>query len=568
MNTTHESPLLCGLRWLYACAGAALMCVSLVPSHTLAHFFAHPARAGQGGAPFPETTLWGAELVRVLAPLAGIALTALALWGRRPWRKPEPPAPAAVLSSVSRLDVQLLLVAMAVAVAVRAPLLAQSLWYDEIAAFMGYSVHGPGVALGNYYTQANHVLQSVLTAISAWLFGVNEVSLRLPSLLVGIAAVPGAWWLGRETGSLHVARGAAFAMALMPVAVLESTEARGYAFMAYYSTLATAALLWARRTGSSAAWAEYAVICALGGWSHLVTICVPASHGVWSLWNACCGRDPKTRQNARRALAALAVAALLTLALYAPVLGDMLAIGGEFKAADGNEPTLWSAQGAMMLMMIGGTWTTWASLAALPLVVAGLWAARTNRTLALALSLTVGGACIALLAPALNSWLYARFLTFLVPAVALAVGAGGAFLCAKRPRTGAALVLLAGAAWVTSVVLLPPRQPLREGVEYIAAHRQPHDQAIAVGLPDDVQQFYAIGNGFSIPGTGPYGAHLDQALDTAHPRWVLLLYPRAMQPRVHERLRAEHYRPVARFPGWIDHGDGEVTVYERDAQTR
>lgn len=554
MTRAPGETLLQVLKWSYVVLGVALVGVALIPTPTLAQWFAHPARPGNEGDGVLATTLQGAALLRVMAPVAGAALIALALWrGEKRERSSLQPR--------SRLDAQILFLAIALAVAMRVPLLAESLWYDEIAAFLGYGLHGPGVAAGNYYTQANHVFQSVLTSVSAGVLGASEFSLRLPSLVVGVAAVPAAWWLGREAGSIAAARGAALAIAIMPLAVLESTEARGYAFMAYYATLATASLLWARRVRTGAAWAEYAVVCALGGWSHLVTLCVPVFHGAWCTAEAIRSGDAESRRSARHVLVALAVAALLTVAFYSPVLPDMFAIRGEFKAADGNEPTLFSAQGVMMVEMLGGTWTWWASLATLPLLAAGVAAARKQRGLAVALCLALGGVLIALLAPVMNSWLYARFLTFILPAVALAVGAGGALLIARWPRAGGALVTLTACAWVASVLTLPPRQPLREAVDYIAQHRQPQDIAVAVGLPDEVQQFYAHAHDLNIPGTGPYGSHLAEALRTARPQWVLMLYPKSMPAQVHDLLRASGYRSVAQFPGWLDQGNGETSVF-------
>ena len=70
-----------------------------------------------------------------------------------------PDAPA---QQHSRRFVVALVAAVLLAAAVRAPFLTDSLWYDEIAAFLGYSINGPWGAVSTYYTQANHVLHSLL----------------------------------------------------------------------------------------------------------------------------------------------------------------------------------------------------------------------------------------------------------------------------------------------------------------------------------------------------------------------------------------------------------------------
>lgn len=62
----------------------------------------------------------------------------------------------------SRRFVVAMAAAVLLAAAIRAPFLTDSLWYDEIAAFLGYSINGPWGAVSTYYTQANHVLHSLL----------------------------------------------------------------------------------------------------------------------------------------------------------------------------------------------------------------------------------------------------------------------------------------------------------------------------------------------------------------------------------------------------------------------
>jgi len=115
--------------------------------------------------------------------------------------------------------------------------------------------------------------------------------------------------------------------------------------------------------------------CALGTWAHLVFACVPAFHAAWLAVRAVREGDAAGRRRAWAGLAAVAAAGALTLAEYAPILGQMLRIRDEFRALDGNEPTLLSAEGAWMAMSLGGSWCWWASLVALPLVAAGIAAA-------------------------------------------------------------------------------------------------------------------------------------------------------------------------------------------------
>ena len=64
-------------------------------------------------------------------------------------------------------SVPVLALIMLAAVAARAAFLSDGLWYDEIAAFLGYSFNGPWHAATTYFSTANHVLHSALVAASA-----------------------------------------------------------------------------------------------------------------------------------------------------------------------------------------------------------------------------------------------------------------------------------------------------------------------------------------------------------------------------------------------------------------
>ena len=472
----------------------------------------------------------------------------------------------------SRRFVVVMAAAVLLAAAIRVPFLTDSLWYDEIAAFLGYSINGPWGAVSTYYTQANHVLHSLLAWGSGAALGVDEVTVRLPSFLAGLGTVLAVAWLamtalGRDAKGVRLAVTAAFITALLPIAVLPATEARGYSLMTLFSALMTGAFLRALRIRTRSAWLIYAAACALGIWAHLVTVCVPAFHAAWCVAvlvrgapSTASGITPKA---ARAGLMAIGMAALLTLFVYAPILSAMFAIRSEFRALDGNEPTLIGPEGWMMLLSIGGAWKVWASLAALPLVVAGLAAATRDTRLRTALVLSLGGTVLALAFPLfLGSWLYARFLAFTMPGIALLLAAGFLEINDRTPRAARVIALLVASAWIASLATLGPRQQIREAVMYVASHRTPTEGAFAVGLPDDVHQWYAVPLGIGMPGSGPYGAALQQHLRDPAAAWAVLLYPRTLTAAA-DQLRDAGFVEEARFPGWIDAGGGEIIVLRR-----
>ena len=90
--------------------------------------------------------------------------------------------------------------------------------------------------------------------------------------------------IAATTQTLIAGAVAACLAAVMPTAVLPSTEARGYSLMVLCSALMTTAMLRLLRAPGRGAFVLYAVACGLGTWSHLVTVCVPAFHGMWCAW--------------------------------------------------------------------------------------------------------------------------------------------------------------------------------------------------------------------------------------------------------------------------------------------
>ncbi|MFM8697422.1 MAG: hypothetical protein ACKOF7_01940, partial [Phycisphaerales bacterium] len=407
------------------------------------------------------------------------------------------------------------------AVAARAAFLSDGLWYDEIAAFLGYSFNGPWHAASTYFSTANHVLHSVLVAMSAGALGADELSLRLPSFLAGIGAVAAIAWLAREACVAGLVPWAAGAAALMPVAVLPATESRGYSMMMLFAALATAAFLRARRAGG-AWWLAYALAAALGTWSHLVTICVPAFHGLWCVVAAARAAGPDDRRRALAGAGAALLAGLLSAAFLAPVIPGIVALRDDFRALDGNEPSLLGPEGAGMLWSIGGTWWAWPSLVAMPLAVAGLRRAQQDRAYRQALVLSLGGVLVALAFPILlKSWLYARFLAFAVPGIALLLGGGAQAIAARHRAAAAAACVVAVAAWLACLATLGPRQQLREATDLLASAMKPGERAVAVGLPDDVHRWYALARGIDLPGCGAYGRDMLPAVEDRSVHWVM-----------------------------------------------
>ncbi len=121
----------------------------------------------------------------------------------------------------------------ALAAALRLPTLgSQSLWLDEVLT--GELARG---SLGElFHRVAEQEANPPLFYVVEWLWtrvaGTSEIALRLPSALFGIALVPVAYGIGRRLASERAGVALAALVAVHPLLVYYSQEARGYAAVA------------------------------------------------------------------------------------------------------------------------------------------------------------------------------------------------------------------------------------------------------------------------------------------------------------------------------------------------
>ncbi len=124
----------------------------------------------------------------------------------------------------------------------------QSLWYDE--AFTPVHVLHPSLAAtlrAVVHTENTPPLWYLLEWADSRVFGTGAFALRLPSALAGVATVPVAWAIGRELAGRRAAFARAALVAVNPLFVWYSQEARVYALFVLTAALAMLCFLRALR---------------------------------------------------------------------------------------------------------------------------------------------------------------------------------------------------------------------------------------------------------------------------------------------------------------------------------
>ena len=365
-------------------------------------------------------------------------------------------------ASPRRVPVALALICVAGAVLRFATLDVQSLWYDEAVTAELLRMDLSGLLHAIPSSESSPPLYYVLGWLWTHAFGTGEVGLRSLPALIGTATIPVVWALGRRIGGDGAGLVAAALVAVNPMLVWFSQEARAYALLVLLAALAT--LLWLRalerpRPGRAAAWS---VVAALAVATHYYAIFLVAPQAVWLVVKL-----PGARQRAA-AIAPLAVA----LVVLAPLA---------FKQRSNDSASFIreSALGTRILqvpkqLLVGydsPAETLLAVVSAVLLLIAayGAWAfiTRTTRTPArddaTRLAALVAAALLLPVLAALigEDHLITRNLLAVVPAAAALAGAGLAQVTRMWPGVGPAAIATAcvlGLVTVIGVVLDPRSQ--------------------------------------------------------------------------------------------------------------
>ena len=556
----HERRLL----WVALAAGATCAGLACVPTMEWAAVFAHPARVERLGGAIPEATVRGATFFRIALVAATVLIPTL-VWRLQSFLASQRTRthPARRITPRSRRGWLGLTGIIVLGAVLRIATAEQSLWYDEISAFLSFAIEGPGVAFGSYTVPTNHVPMTLAVWFAWALTGsTHELVLRAPAIIAGIGALPIAYALGATIFGTRAGYIAAYVLALAPIPIVESAEARGYAFVIFASLVAALGIARAERTRAPLDFLLFALAAAFAAWSHPVAILVALAAGLVGLV-----RD--------RALAIAALlAGVLAAVLLSPLAGDVIATRADYVHRVTEQPTVFSREGYESIVGLTLGWSSRVFILppAVPLLlfIAGLFMlfridnARTRSARRVLLPFGLALALAWMLSIALGTWMYARFVLFTVP-----IGVVLMTLALERWRYSLAIwmpFILYGSAWSSAARDYSVKQPIRDAVEYVARERGPNERVATIGLPDNAVGFYAQRYGFEATQTGFLGKDLDEVVARTQPTFIVALYPDRIDAAVRARLESG-FEQSARLEGWADWGHGAVEVWRARPST-
>ncbi len=545
----------------------------------------------EGLAPEPtaEQLRLGAWTLKGALLLFGVGVVVVdRLTGWFDARHPAREMAAAPWDRAERLALAAMLV---VALSLRLVHLDGGLWIDEISTLLTYVRRPMLETFVVYDSQNQHPLYTLMAQASIAMLGDTPSALRLPAVLFGVASVAAFYHLARRV----VAREEAFLGAALLTCSMHhvwfSQNARGYTGLLALSLVATEALLrLVRREGNVRVlvW-TYAASMGLATWVHLTGALIAVGHAVILLLLLVApralgvDRGTATRDVVVPGLAAIGLAALVSILLYAPVLPQLpdaiLKAPPTVPVAEGAAPAsivwknpLWFVTELMARLAAGVPGGMAAVVLALAVLAAGALSFLKEQRLLLALMImpmvsTIG----VMMATKHNLW--PRFFFFAAGfAVLLAMRGGFALVswgaqALKRPSAPLARrVAIAGAAAVVvaSALTVPrawgPKQDFTAAANFLRQRSGPGDAVVTLGVTNEPIRHY-----LGVAADSLERVEELQQVEQAHARtWVVVTFPvlfEARQADVAEWLRGR-YDTVAVFPGSV--GGGDIVVLVRD----
>jgi uncharacterized membrane protein len=449
------------------------------------------------------------------------------------------------------------------------------LWVDEIYSLLG-SVRPSLASIVTHFSSNNdHALYSVLAHLSITLFGEHAWTLRLPALIFGIASLPMLYLVGSAVTSRYEALLATAMMTFSYHHVWFTQNARGYTALLFWTLLCTFLLLHWFQNRRGLSLAAYAVVAALGAYTHLTMVLVVVSHALICAWVLFIRRPRELQALEWRPVAmAFIGSGLLTVFLYAPVLGDMHAFFTTDLPDSKNVATpLWALLAAAKGLQagFGQVWAVAIAAAISGLGLLGyyrqhriaLWLFLLPAPVTLVIALTMGRP----VHPRFFLFLMGFLLLILVRGATLAGAWAGSRLRSRGARRQPGML---GAATVAagfialSVKSLPygyayPKQDYLQAMEYVERNRAVQDHVAAIGQNTAVPFIDYLGQPWQLVEDARQFRQLRAQGQTVWALYTLPAYVESNMPGVLEEIDAqcEH---VTSFHGTLAGGD--IFIYK------
>ena len=254
------------------------------------------------------------------------------------------------------------LLLMAAAVLVRWLFLSYPMRYDESYTVVTFASRPWRNLISDYSLPNNHIFHTVLVKLSMSLFGSAPWAVRMPAFISGILCVPAGYVLARQLYGRQPAVLSAGLIAMLPMLIETSTNARGYSQYTLFSLFLFSLGVYLVKHANLAGWLLFTLIGILGFYTAPFMLYPFGAVCVWILASALMGTADQAYGSFGRLLKYLITSGVLvivgTVILYSPVV----LIGTGLQSLIGNpfvEKMSWADFWRTLWEQMQSTWMKW-----------------------------------------------------------------------------------------------------------------------------------------------------------------------------------------------------------------
>lgn len=472
------------------------------------------------------------------------------------------------------------------------------LWYDEIFTLINFVRLPTADLIASYDSLNNHMLYSLGAQAAIAVLGENPLALRLPAILLGVGSIFVQWRISRRFTGAVPSLIVALLLAVSYHHVWFSQNARGYTGLLFFTSWATLLFIKGLERPGWKIWTGYGLLVAAAMYMHMSAGFFFVAHGVvyagmltarWVRQDGAGATGPGwPGLTTLGPVYGIGLSVVVTLALYAPIIGQAAQTIGEVSQASS------SAKGAALaewrnplraVQEIGASISSAGPLVPVILVGAVLVLAvgvvalyRRAPLLTAIYVLHVPLAMIVLYFAGVRIWPRYFFVDIGFIMMALVEGVIG-WSAIVAPRLSFRGRPIADARWyvhlgfvimllVSVRLLVPnylhPKQDFTAARDLVRRFAAPTDSIAAVGLAAYAYREYYAPEFLTVE-TGEDLARLRQ--ETRGATWLIMAFPHQTmkaRPDVADELAA-HFDEMDDFSGTL--GDGGVWTYRsKDAE--
>jgi mannosyltransferase len=504
--------------------------------------------------------LIGASLFRVGLVILGILLIVLrrsSIWKSHDVndeKQPQIPGNAIVI----------LTIILAAASGLRLYGLNEGLWFDEIFTYLKYVRLPLGEIITKYDTQNNHLLYSALAHISFQLFGGIPWSLRLPAVLFGVASIWALFLLARQvTNTLE----ALLSSAVLTVSyhhIWFSQNARGYTGLLFFTIITSWLLVVGINKSRPKLWLGYAIISALGTYTHMTMVFVIMSHFIIYLIVFLSRQNEDWRKRKWVPLIGFFLTGFLTLLLYSFVLPQMF--GGTI--SQGSIVASWKNPLWTMVEFIKGVQISFKGIVpgivAMGIFAIGVWSFARENPMVIGF-LLIPSFIAALTTMLMGHHLWPRLFFFTLGFGILVIVRGAMRLgrifskLARLPSRASTYpgVVFVGGIILASAISVPavyaPKQDFLSALRFIEANKHPDDGIATLGCTAVVYKGFYETDWIDLENAQT--SNLVPAQGKA--LWIIYTFPSHLEAAYPEMMAAikRDFKVVTKFYGTLRGGE-------------